>query len=159
MKKYLVIAGLLAFASCDNGQGKENVTHKSLEVATGVSTGKTDTLCFIRTEGIKNQDTGLLHLVISNDRVTGTLNVLPFEKDARRGTLEGRKQGDEISGTWTYEQEGMKESMRVAFRLKGDQLLQKAATFDPASGKEVLPDTASYSVVYSKTDCNPISGK
>ena len=153
MKGYLLV--VIAFlCSCgSNDTADTSVTGKALEVAAEVSTNVADTLCFLRTEGVKDQDTAAIRLIIQNDEVTGTMNHIPFEKDARIGTIKGKKNGDIINGVWTYIQEGMEDSIAFSFRLKGDRLEQKATTFDPASGREVLPDTSGYRFDFSSVDC------
>jgi hypothetical protein len=114
----------------------------------------TGTHCFIRTEGKNNQDTAAVKLVITNELVSGKMINMPYEKDSRRGTIKGIKTGDTIVGIWTYIQEGMWDSLKVAFLLKDDQLIQKETTFDPPQGREVLPDTSSYTRVFNKVDCS-----
>jgi hypothetical protein len=149
----LLLPAALLLSSCENNGGTQTPEGKVLTIASKVS-NNTGTFCFIRTEGKNDQDTAAVSLVINNELVSGKMINMPYEKDSRRGTIKGRKIGDTIVGTWTYMQEGMWDSLKVAFLLKDDQLIQKATTFDPAQGREVLPDTSSYSRVFNKVDCS-----
>ena len=79
---------------------------------------------------------------------------MPYEKDQRSGTIHGKKEGHTINAMWTYMQEGMKDSIKVSFRLEKDQLLQKASAFDPQKGREILPDSSTYQIRFDKVDCN-----
>jgi len=154
MKRSFFFAGVVLLCSCNNEQQPGRGSQKALEAAGKITTGQADTVCFLRTTGDKNQDSDFVHLVIVNDRVAGELDIVPYEKDARRGTFRGSKLGNDISGVWTYLQEGQTDSIRVMFRLEKDRLLQKAASVDPVSGREILRDTAAYSIFYKKTNCN-----
>ena len=87
-------------------------------------------LCFLHTEGTRNQDSTTIELVIKGDTVTGEMNWLPGLKDGRRGLLSGKKTGDKINAMWTYKQEGITDSMAVSFKLTGNQLAQKGLRVD-----------------------------
>jgi hypothetical protein len=151
--KFLALPALSLLLSCGNNPAKQPPVKKALTIASEVS-DNTVTICFIRTEGKRNQDTAAVRLVINNEMVSGKMMNMPFEKDWRRGTIKGRKHGDTIAGTWTYMQEGMWDSIQVSFLLKNDQLIGKATAFDPEKSREVLPDSAAYSLVFNKIDCN-----
>jgi hypothetical protein len=83
--------------------------------------------CFLRTEGLQNQDTTFISLNLDGEEVSGEMRWVPFEKDARRGTLSGKRSDSTITATWTYMQEGMTDSLQVQFVLEGDRLVQKSA--------------------------------
>lgn len=156
MKNGLIILSFLPLLSCNNNAGNKSIENKSLEVATTLSTEKTDTLCFLHTAGLRHQDTTFVRLLLRNEQVTGNIQSIPFEKDARRGKINARKTGNDIKGVWFFEQEGMKDSLEIAFKLEENKLRQKPWTVDPATGREILRDTTSYSLVYDKGDCRLI---
>lgn len=154
--KRLFILMMLLICACSNDERKKDnsATEKALEIATEVSTNTTDTLCFLHTAGTRQQDTTLVRLIIHNNEVTGEMQNMPYEKDQRSGTIHGKKEGHTINAMWTYMQEGMKDSIKVSFRLEKDQLLQKASAFDPQKGREILPDSSTYQIRFDKVDCN-----
>jgi hypothetical protein len=81
---------------------------------------------------------------------------LPHQKDARVGRISGSKERDIINCKWVYMQEGMIDSVLVSYKLEGNKLLQKAPSFDPKMGREVLPDSATYRILFNSTDCHSV---
>lgn len=153
MKNYILILTIALLASCtssDEQQKKD--TDNALKVATEVSTNEPDTTSYYRATGDKNQDSALLQLVIRNNIVSGTLQYMPYEKDARRGTLAGEKKGDIINAVWTYTQEGMEDTMSVSFKFRKGTVYQKPNVFKPKLGREVLDQRADYEIEYKKTE-------
>ena len=112
-----------------------------------------DTICFERYSSPKKQDTTSVMLVIQGSRVSGRFSNFPYQKDARIGTITGTKTGNLISGVWRYQQEGMQDSIKFEFKLQNETLLQKATSFDQNIGREVLRDTAAFSLVFEKVNC------
>lgn len=109
-------------------------------------------LCFLHTEGIRNQDSTTIELVIKSDTVTGEMNWLPSLKDGRRGFLKGTKNKDIIQAMWTYKQEGMTDSMAVSFKLTDNQLTQKPLKIDPKTGKQLTDESAGYTLMYRSSN-------
>jgi hypothetical protein len=136
-----------------NEQGNETILDKGREIAGEVSTNVADTLCFIKTAGTTNQDTALIRLVIINDKVSGKMMNLPHETDSRIGRLSGKKEGDIVNCKWIYMQEGMIDSVLVSYKIEGDKLMQKASWIDPKTGRETLPDSSTYRILFDKADC------
>jgi hypothetical protein len=112
------------------------------------------TMCYMYTAGKNNADTFAAKLIINNNQVSGKMMYLYYEKDWRLGNITGTIKENNIDAIWTYMQEGMKDSVAVALKIEGDKLLQKEPAFDKSTGREYLPDTASYSQAYNKVDCN-----
>lgn len=109
--------------------------------------------CFIRLDGDQQQDSTYLQLVIRGETVSGTYNYLPYEKDARRGTVLGTADNDTLDMVWTYKQEGIQDTMRVVFLLEGEKLLQKSLTIDTLTGRQFTLDTDGFSEIYEQIDC------
>jgi hypothetical protein len=137
MKKYITIAAL-AFASCAGSDEKKN------------SNGE---YCFLLTEGSASQDSTTVHLIINADKVSGEMNWLPSEKDSRKGILSGTIAGDEIKAAWSFMQEGVRDSIPVAFKLSSQQLAQKPLKTDGATGRQETDDSAGYMVLYKPVAC------
>ncbi|MDR6337935.1 hypothetical protein HNQ91_000957 [Filimonas zeae] len=157
MKNGLLYIALLAggFAAC-NGNADNRVLNDS------ASTSRTDTandsmsVCFQRYAGPLRQDTFTVHLVIREGRVNGELVEMPFEKDARRGTLAGTMKDSIITATWSYMQEGQQDTLPVVFKIKDGNLLQQPYVYDGKTGRETLKDTSAFSQEFVPFDCRKI---
>ena len=154
--KYLNLACIasLLIASCSsNGNKTENKdADKADSSKVTANTVATDTSrCFLLTEGKKNQDSTTIELAIKNDKVTGQMNWLPYQKDSRKGTLTGTAKGDTINAMWTFMQEGMTDTTGLKLVLNGNRLLQKPLTFDAKTGREHTDEKAGYTVIYKET--------
>ncbi len=153
----LSVSALLSACNGNNKSGDNAdstaVTDSPMASNTDASNVSNGEVCFLRTEGAGNVDSTKIHLVLNGDAVSGELNWLPKEKDARKGLLEGVKQGDVIKAIWTFKQEGTEDTMAVQFEFKGDQLSQKPYVVNPKTGRQQTDSTAAYSVKYSKVDC------
>lgn len=129
---------------------------KITEPKTSNAVHSIDTLCFSRYSGSKNQDTAVVRLIIDGDKVAGDFSNIPYEKDARIGTITGVRLNGVIKGIWKYQQEGINDSIPYEFKLQGDRLLQKETRYDTKTGREFLPDTADFNVEFSMTDCQRV---
>ncbi|PRD48425.1 hypothetical protein [Sphingobacterium haloxyli] len=111
--------------------------------------------CFIRTEGTGQQDTTKVRFTINGDKVEGEMSWIPKEKDSRKGVLTGTISNNEITALWNYMQEGMRDSIRMAFKLlPNDELAQKPLTINGASGIQETDEAAGYTVIYKSDHCN-----
>lgn len=157
MKNGLVCIALLAggFMAC-NGNADNRVLNDS------ASTSRTDvandsmSVCFQRYAGPVRQDTFTVHLVIREGRVNGELVEMPFQKDARRGTLAGTMQDSTITATWSYMQEGVQDTLPVVLKIKDGNLLQQPYIYDSKTGRAGLRDTSAFSLVFTPFDCRKI---
>jgi hypothetical protein len=59
-----------------------------------------------------------------------------------------------INAVWTFMQEGVTDTMAVAFRLNHTSLLQKPLIVNTTTGREVTNNLAPYSIELKPTDCN-----
>lgn len=153
MKKYILICAM-GLASCtgSNDQTSNTATEDTITVEV-YTIQQNKPYCFLRTEGSDNQDTTTVHLIVNANKVTGEMHWTPKEKDSRTGILTGTISGDEISAVWSYMQEGMKDTMTVAFKLSAQQLAQKPLKLDPATGREETDEAASYTLLYETDSC------
>jgi len=110
-------------------------------------------LCFRQISGRQNQDTAWVQLKIDNTQVSGSYINSPFEKDSRKGTLQGTKVGNKISATWFFRQEGQTDSLLVQFILTNNQLRQKPYSYSNSTGREYLADTTTYNLIFEAVDC------
>lgn len=147
----------LAFASCqentDNAKSENQVVQQDSAVAVSHSLGNGH-YCYIRTEGTSNQDTTKVHFVINEHDISGEMDWLPYEKDSRKGTLQGSIDGEDVKVQWTYMQEGMQDTLHLQFRLTaGMELFQKPVQFNTSSQREQTDDAAGYAIKYAAVDC------
>ncbi len=148
----LILISLLAAACTSNNTKTESKDADSPDSSTLKTAVATDTSrCFLLIEGTKNQDSTTIELSIKNNKVTGQMNWLPYQKDSRRGTLTGTAKGDTINAVWSFMQEGMKDTIGLKLILNGNQLMQKPLSFDAKTGREHTDEKAGYTVVYKET--------
>lgn len=158
LRTYFGICCLAALFSCQNRTQGEHGTTSGNPTARDETGGRTSDdqeqkYCFLRTEGNQQRDSSYVQLAIRKQTVTGVYNDLPFEKDARRGTLLGKVAGDSLDLVWSFTQEGMPDTLRVVFALQDGRLTQKPLSVDTLTGRQVTRDTSRFSVVYEPVDC------
>ena len=146
--------GLAACSSNTNNQAKTDTVvagdtlakAKASQLAN--NTSAVSSLCFLRTEGKAKQDSTSIELVIKGERVTGQMNWLPYQKDSRKGTLDGVIKGDLIQAKWSFMQEGMLDTINLKFKLDKDQLTQKPLKLNLKTGRDQTDETADYTLAY-----------
>ncbi|PIQ22748.1 MAG: hypothetical protein COW65_01360 [Cytophagales bacterium CG18_big_fil_WC_8_21_14_2_50_42_9] len=150
----LKVMGLCFICACHQPE-KENQSAANNKSKASPQTAEITAanLCFRQISGRQNQDTAWVELKIDHAQVSGSYINLPFEKDSRKGTLQGTKAGDKISATWFFRQEGQTDSLPVQFRLTSNQLLQKPYSYNRSTGREYLADTTAYNVIFEAIDC------
>ena len=137
--------------SCQN---KQNTTANIDTTSKDNQVGNQNlSLCFQRLEGIQKQDSTFINLIFKGDSVSGILNHLPYEKDSRKGSLQGIRNGDTIKALWSFMQEGMNDTISVEFKLSENELHQKTWGIDKNTGRQKLTDTSTFSLRYQKIDC------
>ena len=137
-------------ASCSSNNIK--TVNKDSADAHAADTGKitaaapvASSLCFLKSEG---KDTTSIELVTKDTKVTGQMNRLPYQKDSRKGTLDGTVKGDTIHAVWSFMQEGMKDTLNLKFVLKNGELMQKPLKLNTKTGREQTDEAAGYTTVY-----------
>ena len=137
------IACLASLVACQAGNERKENADQELKY------------CFLRTEGMQQQDTSFIQLVVRDETVSGVYNVIPHEKDARTGTVLGKLADEAFDLVWTFTQEGMPDTLRVVFALKDGKLLRKPLAVDTLTGRQVTLDSADFSEAYEPIDCVP----
>lgn len=153
----LILMVAMGAISCSSPSAKNGGTDtviagdtlaKSNSTKTTNNTPTTTAMCFERSEGKNNVDSTYVQLVVKGNTVSGEMNWLPFQKDARKGLLVGTQKGDIIQAVWTFKQEGTTDTMKVNFKLDGNQLMQKPFKVDTKTGRQVTDETAGYTIKY-----------
>jgi len=147
--------GFIAFGACQGGIRNEKGTASDTlqHPDTLLPTDREQKYCFLRTEGTQQQDSLYIQLVVRDETVSGVYNVIPHEKDARRGTVMGKVDNGVFDLVWTFTQEGTQDTLRVVFALRDGQLLQKPLSVDTLTGRQITLDTAPFSEAYEPVDC------
>ena len=111
-------------------------------------------MCFLKAGGSGMRDTTRVRLVLQGGRVSGDMEILLFEKDSRRGSLNGTiDKEDIIRVQYRFMQEGMQDTIRLEFRLTENALLQRPTRVDPASGREVPDPGADFGNKLDRIGC------
>lgn len=145
---------VLGVSACSSPVSQSAKTDSTVNTASTIYTAATQprhaitAICFERAEGKNKTDSTYVQLVIKGDTVTGEMNWLPFEKDARKGLLTGTKKGDIIQANWTFKQEGATDTMKVSFKLDGNILAQKPFKTDLKNGSQHTDESADYTIKY-----------
>lgn len=157
----LCCAASLAIVSCSSNQDKQSKTDSVVVSDTVVKTQSTvqtnnapaaSSLCFLRTDGKTKQDSTSVELVIKGNKVSGQMNWIPYQKDSRKGKLDGVIAGDTIKATWTFMQEGMTDTLGLKFKLDKDQLTQKPLKLNTKTGREQTDESAGYNLTYQSSN-------
>jgi hypothetical protein len=113
------------------------------------------TMCFLKVEG---RDTSRIQLTITGSQISGNYDWLPYEKDARRGTLKGTMEGSgaeqKIQATWSYMQEGMSQELPFEAMLIRETLRQRDYEYDTQTGAQKLSTAVTYPVVFNAVACD-----
>lgn len=138
----------------DASLGEENTTTVATE-AEKIKVKEPDTLCFLHCDGLHNEDTSAIQLIIQDHDVEGSMMYIPYEKDASIGYIKGRIDGNNIiHAGWVYEQEGIEDRVEVEFQLKETTLLEKERIYNTTTGKEELDHKKGYTFEYKKVPTN-----
>ena len=150
-----ILAVAVIITSCNSVGDKSEAASIDTLSNTGTPTNRTPNahaLCFLRTEGNNNQDTTSIELVVKNNKVTGLMNWLPYQKDSRKGKLQGTIKNDTIQAVWSFMQEGMTDTLNLQFKLHNNSLLQKPLKVNAQTGREQTDETADYTLSYRTSD-------
>lgn len=157
MKKIVLYCSFIfALGACksknaETTQTTETTTANADTVATATAPAA-ETLCFEEKVG---KDLTTVSLIIDGNNVTGRMEWLPWEKDQARGTLKGKKNGNEIVADYEYMIEGSNQLEEKVFVLEGDKLLVKSGELEDKNGKLVMknPGKATIGQTLVKVAC------
>ncbi len=155
MKKLLLIPMILFIAACGDNEAKneKNANEVMNEEEAIMKHSFPDELCYLMTEGSNNEDSNIIHLKFNGNNVTGEMKLLPWQKDASVGIIQGTKTGDIINLEWIYFQEGMKYTEPVVLKMYDNKVMQKATEVND-NGETIIPEGAGFVRSYKKVDCS-----
>ncbi len=141
--------------STDNRPSHANWADSTFQVDSSQQAAELEaaTHCYLSVGGGNQRDTSYVKLEFDSDSIHGIFNWIPYEKDSRKGTIAGIKKADTLDVIWTFQQEGMMDTLRTFFYLANDRLRQRSFVADPASGRQVSRTSGRFDVNYQKIDC------
>ena len=93
------------------------------EIKNEVSKEVEENFCFLQ---VFKQDTTRVNLTINGTDVKGTMDILPYQKDSARGTLQGTKnENGELEVLYSYMIEGNNQTETKILKVENDKLLIK----------------------------------
>ncbi|WP_143017317.1 hypothetical protein [Catalinimonas alkaloidigena] len=141
MKTLLSFAcALVLLAGCQSSETRDETAAYD-STTTEMEPMREETLCFEQEiNGVRTE----VHLTLAGGDVTGEYNWLPPEKDARRGSVRGSKEGNTILATYDYMIEGQNQTEEITMELTDEGLMITrpgqveidGAMFDRDSGEE-----------------------
>ncbi len=155
MKKIIVatiafVYSAIALTACNNPNDSSTEADNTDTMKAPTNVNVIEAYHYVHTEGKTQQDSTIVVLIVDGNKVDGSMEYIPAEKDARRGKLSGTIENGIVNAQWVFMQEGMTDSIPVSFKQEEEKLLQKTWAYDAKTGKEYLPDTAQYSIEYKR---------
>lgn len=157
----IIILGLVAACTPAADHNTNKPADNGQETAASVVQPNNNTpeggkYCFL---SATNKDTTKISLLIVGDKVSGTMDWQPWEKDGARGTLSGTKQANgELDLVYDYMIEGSRQTETKIMKIEGNSLLVKhGSLIDPKNDGNLHyddPTKAVFSETLSKTDCH-----
>jgi len=145
----LILCVLPLLGSC-LGESTNHGNQATLNDKNSISSNKT--MCFLRLEGTHDQDSTYVYMHLKGDSINGLYNWIPDMKDARRGIINGIKQGDTINVVWSFMQEGIVDTIYTQFLLE-DSKLKQQPYLTREDGRQVRDKNAPFEIVYNSTGC------
>ncbi len=149
---YVALTGIILL-SCNSNPTTPGSTVPEVKTTKIVTTTESAS-CYAM---IKEKDKVLLHITITENKVTGDLIYSFFEKDKNSGTINGEMKGDTLFADYKFMSEGKESSRQVAFLKKGDEFTEGFGKVKESTGQPDLTDKASIrfdgNVILKKTDC------
>ena len=146
----IIAATVLFLASCADNKEKDP------EVADTNIAKETTIHCYQKVVG---QDTMLLTLNKTGQKITGDLLYDFFEKDRSEGMIAGEMKGDTILAEYTYKAEGKESKRDVIFLMKEVDIVEGYGDVEEKDGAYRLKDrskvTFTDTVLYRNVPCPP----
>ena len=159
MKRFFFLL-VVIIASCNNGtttkdnlQDLSNDTPKNSN-AKDISKFDFLTGCY---QNVLNGDTAFLKINVHEFIVDGTLNYKRAQKDSNEGTFIGVIRGEMIVIHYNFHSEGKTSMREIAFKIKGDQLVEGFGDILMKGDSAVFENVASLNFqdaqTFNKIDC------
>lgn len=154
---FFTILATVLFFSCKPTTDTDKKTGSKTESATDTAPAEPITFCYLLKFG---KDINAFQVTVNPDNsAEGYLAWEPFEKDGGRGFFEGKKDGNFLSGDFTYMIEGAIQTEEVVFKIQNDGVSKGRGPLDDSGDRFIIIDKASlnFDDVYASVDCSEIS--
>jgi hypothetical protein len=149
---YVAVAAILLL-SCNSNTTQSGTAQKN-EVIKPV-TFTEPAACYAMITG---KDKVLLHITITENKVTGDLMYSFFEKDKNTGTINGEMKGDTLFADYKFMSEGKESYRQVVFLKNGSEYREGYGKVNLTTGQPDFTDKAAIkfegNVILKKTNCN-----
>lgn len=145
MNKIFILI-LLILGGCNSGTvTKDNKQDSASDTTTDISTKDNAKLDFLSGcyRNVLNGDTAFLKINIHGLITNGTLNYKRAQKDSNEGTFTGVIRDDIILIHYNFKSEGTSSIREIAFKIKGDQLVEGFGDILMKGDSAVLKNVAS----------------
>lgn len=133
MKKYIMLSlVMIILYSC-----AENKKEKEPEIADTAIAKETTIHCYMK---VVNQDTFILRLNKTGQKVSGDLEYDFFEKDKNVGMVAGELQGDTLFAEYKFKSEGVESVREVAFLIHEVDVQEGAGEMEEKNGRMIFKD-------------------
>ncbi len=148
MKIVYIFLAAIILVSCSNNEQKNQQNSENK---------RNEKLCFLLTDGLKNEDSTSLNIHIKDTLVTGEYNYIPYEKDAAIGTISGVIKDSIIECIYTYSQEGEEFKENQTWKIRDNQILLKTAPAIIDEQGNIVYDSSKFEfiIILHKIDCKP----
>ena len=126
MRRFFFLIAVV-IASCNTGTTtKDNMQDLASDTTKNTSTKDNTKFDFLTGcyQNVLNGDTAFLKLNVHEFIVHGTLNYKHALKDSNEGTFSGVIRGEIIVIHYNFQSEGKTSMREIAFKIKGDQLVE-----------------------------------
>ena len=135
VRSFLLVTAVAVSSACSNTQPQEQRTEPAVVPVPQEATTPAPaegTFCFLEA---LNKDTTRVRLTITGDKVEGTMDWIPNEKDGARGTLSGeRSRAGELILLYSYMIEGSAQTETRIMKIENGELwMKKGPLEDPNS--------------------------
>ena len=124
----ILLVATTALISCKKEVQNDDNSNKTLtdsvaKVKNEIAKEVEENYCFLQ---VFKKDTTRVNLSINGTDVKGTMDILPYQKDSARGTLQGTKnENGELEVLYSYMIEGNNQTETKILKVENDKLLIK----------------------------------
>ena len=126
MRRFFFLIAMV-IAGCNTGTTtKDNIQDLVSDTTKNTNTKDNTKFDFLTGcyQNVLNGDTAFLKLNVHEFKVDGTLNYKRAQKDSNEGTFTGVIRGEIIVINYNFQSEGKNSMREIAFKIKGDQLIE-----------------------------------
>ncbi len=156
--KFYVAALLAILFSCNNPRDSKQLDSTHVKDTSVSSKGASQTSREECYAGKTGKSIVQLALRIHGDKVEGTLNYLPEQKDKNTGSIMGRLLGDTLLADYTFMSEGIESVRQVTFLRTREGYKEGYAPMRDQNGKMIFVNISeadySTSPLLVRVDCN-----